>query len=160
MVAKWLLRNSSNSTAELNDSAAGCPTPIRCGTSTGVTPASRQAAANGSPVFPRPGGVEHHSGLRPAAIATRRRPGRFGVTMLAEGESDTAPGMSGPSERTPSPVRISVGHNTTARRPLSLADVPAQRLGALRADLSGLVVDRECFARATGCYSAIIAVTV
>jgi hypothetical protein len=46
-------------------------------------------------------------------------------------------------------------------RPLWLAEVPTERVGALRADLSRLVVDRrECFALASRCCSAITAATV
>ena len=54
---KWLLRNSSNSRVELNDSATALSRadpvrPIDC-----VTPARRQAWANSSPVYSPPWSV-------------------------------------------------------------------------------------------------------
>ena len=85
--------------------------------------------------------------------------------MLAEGELDAPPGMQVQHRReveNPFIGGISVRspHHRTSGRSGWLKSRPGAS-GALRADLSRLVVDRqECFALATRCGSAITAATV
>jgi hypothetical protein len=112
-------------------------------------------------------GVEHHPGDLPAADRDRHAqgaPGQLGVVVGIHPEPDDPPGMqvqdTGQIQRPLLVGNVGQVTNPDLVRLIPQGEIPADQVGALRADRSALVVPRRHFARATRPSSRISTATV